>query len=102
MLYGEYKITIIQCDTRIRSVKEYSNDDPLPENGLRFHGFGGTNLIPPFNYIKGKTTPIIFIYLTDGYGDAPAKAPDYPVIWCITKGGVKPANWGLEVKITNN
>ena len=96
--FGEYKLTIIQCDTRIRSVKEYSNDDPLPVK-LQFYGFGGTSLIPPFNYVKGKTPPTVFIYLTDGFGDAPAKAPDYPVIWCLTKGGKKPAKWGLEVKI---
>ena len=100
--FGEYKITIIQCDTRIHSVNEYSNDDPLPEDGFKFRGFGGTSLIPPFSYLKGKITPTVFIYLTDGYGDVPAKAPDYPVIWCITKGGVKPAKWGLEVKITDN
>ena len=96
--FGEYKITIIQCDTRIHSVKEYSNDDPLPEK-LQFKGFGGTSLIPPFNYMKGKPTPNVFIYLTDGEGDAPTKAPDYPVIWCLTEGGVKPVKWGLEVKI---
>ena len=96
--FGEYKLTIIQCDTRIRSVKEYSNDDPLPEK-LQFYGFGGTSLIPPFNYVKGKTPPTVFIYLTDGFSDAPAQAPDFPVIWCLTKGGKKPANWGLEVKI---
>jgi predicted metal-dependent peptidase len=96
--FGEYKLIIIQCDTRIRSVKEYSNDDPLPEK-LQFYGFGGTSLIPPFNYVKGKTPPTVFIYLTDGFGDAPAKAPDYPVIWCLTKEGKKPAKWGLEVKI---
>ena len=96
--FGEYKLTIIQCDTRIHSVKEYSNDDPLPEK-LQFYGFGGTSLIPPFNYVKGKTPPTVFIYLTDGFSDAPAQAPDFPVIWCLTKGGKKPANWGLEVKI---
>ena len=43
--------------------------------------------------------PTIFIYLTDGYGDAPANAPAYPVIWCLTEGGEKPAQWGMEIKI---
>ena len=49
--------------------------------------------------MKDKPTPNVFIYLTDGEGDAPTKAPDYPVIWCLTEGGVKPVKWGLEVKI---
>ena len=98
--FGEYKITIIQCDTELHSVREYTNDDPLPDD-LSFYGFGGTSLIPPFKYVEEKMyeTPTVFIYLTDGYGEAPAQAPDYPVIWCITERGVKPAHWGLEVKI---
>ena len=98
--FGEYKITIIQCDTELHSVKEYTNDEPLPED-LRFYGFGGTCLIPPFKYVEEKMqeTPTVFIYLTDGYGEAPAQAPDYPVIWCLTEHGVKPAQGGLDVKI---
>ena len=99
--FGEYKITIIQCDIAIHSVQEYSNDDPLPEAGLQFKGFGGTSFLAPFQYVEEKMdeAPTVFIYLTDGFGEAPSEAPDYPVIWCITKGGVKPADWGLEVKI---
>ena len=99
--FGEYKLTIIQCDTRIHSVKEYTNDAPLPEGGFKFRGFGGTSLIPPFQYVEEKMDepPTVFIYLTDGEGPAPAKAPIYPVIWCLTKGGKKPVEWGLEVKI---
>lgn len=99
--FGEYKLTIIQCDTRIHSVKEYTNDDPLPEGGFKFRGFGGTSLIPPFQYVEEKMDepPTVFIYLTDGEGPAPTKAPIYPVIWCLTKGGKKPVAWGLEVKI---
>ena len=99
--FGEYKITIIQCDIAIHSVQEYSNDDPLPETGLQFKGFGGTSFLAPFKYVDENMdeAPTVFIYLTDGFGQAPAKAPDYPVIWCLTKGGEKPADWGLEVKI---
>lgn len=99
--FGEYKITIIQCDIAIHSVQEYSNDDPLPEEGLQFKGFGGTSYLAPFQYVEEKMdeVPTVFIYLTDGFGEAPSEAPDYPVIWCLTKGGEKPADWGLEVKI---
>ena len=99
--FGEYKITIIQCDTCIHSVQEYSNDDPLPENGFKFRGFGGTSFFAPFRYVEEKMNepPTVFIYLTDGYGNAPKKAPDYPVIWCLTKSGTKSAKWGLKVQI---
>lgn len=99
--FGEYKLTVIQCDIKIHSVREYSTEDPLPETGLRFQGFGGTSFVEPFRYVKEKMpeVPTVFIYLTDGFGEAPKKAPDYPVIWCLTGGGRKPAEWGLEVKI---
>lgn len=100
--FGEYRLTVIQCDTNIRSVKEYSSDDPLPEKGLKFHGAGGTNLSPPFQYVKEKEiAPTVLIYFTDGYGSAPSTAPDYPVIWCLTKGGKSPARWGTAVNIIN-
>ena len=99
--FGEYKLTIIQCDMKIHSVQEYSNEDPLPKEGLRFRGFGGTSFLEPFKYVKNKMPepPTIFIYLTDGFGKAPKNAPDYPVIWCLTGEGEKPAEWGLEVRI---
>ena len=99
--FGEYKLTIIQCDIKIHSVMEFSNEDPLPEEGLRFHGFGGTSFLEPFKYVEKELTepPTVFIYLTDGFGEAPKKAPDYPVIWCLTGSGSKPAKWGMEVKI---
>ncbi len=104
--FGEYKLTIIQCDYNIQSVEEYSNEDPLPEKDFNFRGFGGTSFIPPFQYVRKKIEedksdpPTVFIYLTDGGGEAPKKAPDYPVIWCLTRNGQKPADWGLEVQIT--
>jgi len=100
--FGEYKLTIIQCDIKIHSVREFSNEDPLPEEGLRFQGFGGTSFLEPFRYVEKKLTepPTVFIYLTDGFGEAPKKAPDYPVIWCLTGQGTKPAKWGMEVRIS--
>ena len=99
--FGEYKLTVIQCDMKIHSVKEYFNEDPLPETGLRFQGFGGTSFLEPFKYVKEKMpeAPAVFIYLTDGCGEAPEQAPDCPVIWCLTGEGHKPAKWGLEVRI---
>jgi len=99
--FGEYKLTIIQCDIRIHAVMEFSNEDPLPEKGLQFRGFGGTSFVEPFKYVEKELPepPTVFIYLTDGFGEAPKKAPEYPVIWCLTGQGKKPAEWGLEVRI---
>jgi len=98
--FGDYRITIIQCDAKIHSVKEYTVDDPLPET-LTFYGFGGTSLKPPFDYVTERIqmNPNLLIYLTDGIGEAPEEAPEYPVIWCLTGEGKKPVTWGWEVRI---
>ena len=100
--FGEYHATIINCDAKISSVKEYSS-----ENGdnftseYSFSGGGGTDLRPPFNYIKDvlEIKPECFLYFTDGFGDAPDEPPPYPVLWCLTPGGQTPANWGNTVYI---
>ena len=101
--FGEYKLTIIQCDIAIHSVKEYSAEDPLPEDGFCFQGFGGTSFLEPFRYVEENMyeAPTVFIYFTDGMGQAPEKAPDYPVIWCLTQEGYPPADWGIAVQINN-
>lgn len=72
------------------------------KRGLRFQGFGGTSFLEPFKYVEKELTgsPTVFIYLTDGFGEAPKKAPDYPVIWCLTGQGKKPSEWGLAVRIS--
>ena len=99
--FGEYKITIIQCDCEIKDVQTYTSSNPIPMDKLKFHGFGGTDLRPPFNYVKEKfqEVPTVFIYITDGEGPAPKNQPNYPVLWAITPDGTMPCKWGTKVKI---
>ncbi|MBR0457607.1 MAG: hypothetical protein IJJ26_00065 [Victivallales bacterium] len=97
--FGEYKITVLQCDTDIRNVHEFTNDDPLPSEGFTFRGMGGTDLRTPFLYVSESfpEPPNVLIYLTDGGGPAPAEQPPYPVIWAITPDGAPPVPWGIHV-----
>ena len=99
--FGEYEITVIQCDRCIKSVNTYDNDHPIDTSKIRINGLGGTSLCPPFLYIKQhpELQPQVFLYMTDGFGDAPAQRPPYPVLWCLTSEGEKPAEWGLEVRL---
>ncbi len=99
--FGNYHITLIQCDCEIQSVKEYDNDSGPMDKELSFKGFGGTAFSPVFNYVDEKmaTAPDVLIYLTDGYGENTAPEPDYPVIWCITLGGEASVGWGQIVKM---
>jgi predicted metal-dependent peptidase len=40
------------------------------------------------------------VFLTDGHGDAPEHAPDYPVLWVLTAGGQPPAVWGNVLRLS--
>ena len=98
--FGNYELTVIQCDVEIQHMEKFSGDTPLPSNyQWESYGHGGTSFIPPFEYVKEhKLRPDIFIYLTDGYGDAPEKAPQFPVLWVLTNDGEEPALWGKKIK----
>ena len=99
--FGNYELTVIQCDFKIQHIDKFSGDNPLPGNyQWASYGHGGTSFIPPFEYVKKhKLRPDIFIYLTDGYGDAPEKAPNFPVLWVLTNDGEDPALWGKKIKL---
>ena len=99
--FGNYELTVIQCDAEIQHMEKFSGDTPLPPNyQWKSYGDGGTCFIPPFEYVKEhKLRPDIFIYLTDGYGDAPEKAPNFPVLWVLTADADNPANWGKKMKL---
>ena len=100
--FGEYHVTIINCDAEISSVKEYSTEDGEHfTSEYSFSGGGGTDLRPPFKYVNEvlEIQPECFLYFTDGFGDAPDDPPSYPVLWCLTPGGETPATWGYTVYI---
>ena len=99
--FGNYELTVIQCDVEIQHMEKFSGDTPLPSNyQWESYGHGGTSFIPPFEYVKEhKLRPDIFIYLTDGYGGAPEKAPQFPVLWVLTADADNPANWGKKMKL---
>ena len=100
--FGEYHVTIINCDAEISSVKEYSSEDGEEfTTEYKFSGGGGTDLRPPFQYVNDvlDIPPQCLLYFTDGFGPAPDEAPEYPVLWCLTPDGSVPANWGCPVFI---
>ena len=53
-------------------------------------GGGGTDFRPFFEAISdGDLENAVAVYLTDGYGDFPEPAPDLPVLWIVTPGGLE-------------
>ena len=97
--FGKFHLTVIQCDAKITDVQEYTENSRAPKS-LRAKGGGGTDFVPVFNYIEEKRIiPRVMLFFTDGYGEAPDKAPGYPVIWVLTPGGQKPCEWGDVIQI---
>lgn len=82
-------ITVAECDAVIHRV--YGFETSLGS----VQGRGGTDLRPPFEagFLR-EHNPDGIVYLTDGYGPAPANPPRQPVWWCLTPGGTRPAKWG--------
>ncbi len=99
--FGKYDLTVIQCDCDIQHVETFSEAKHFPRNyQWESFGHGGTSFVPPFNYVREqRLKPDIFIYLTDGYGNAPETKPRYPVLWVLTQDGRTPAPWGRCIKL---
>jgi len=54
-------------------------------------GGGGTDFSPFFERVatdQTEWTPVVSVYLTDGYGHFPDIPPHYPVLWVVTPGGL--------------
>jgi predicted metal-dependent peptidase len=74
-----HKITVAQCDTSLRSVKEFN-----PKQAWEINGRGGTSFQPVidhFNEKKGSYTALI--YLTDGEAYAPSDCPKN-TLWVLS------------------
>lgn len=90
--FPKYKLTIIQCDTEVKAVDEYTEDCPLDLDNTKFEvsGGGGTILKPVFDHIElNDIDHDVIVMLTDGYTETftPDMAPEAPVLWMVTKGG---------------
>jgi predicted metal-dependent peptidase len=77
---------IIQCDTYIRQVDEYTADTfPTDPSDILIKGRGGTSFDPPFRYLEEEgIEPSALVYFTDGECSYPRQEPDFPVLWALT------------------
>lgn len=60
------------------------SDEIIREVPEQLAGCGGTDFRPFFSHLEeaGQRTRML-VYFTDTYGEFPAEAPDYPVIWAV-------------------
>lgn len=84
------ELVIIWCDAEVGQV-DYAEEagDLNVIRGKGVKGGGGTSFIPVFEKIAELgLEPDALVYLTDGMGSFPDRAPSYPVIW----GNIYPAS----------
>ena len=97
---GDYELTVIQCDCEIQDVTKYDVFNPITSPEWKTYGHGGTDFRPPFEYVAEHPDiePSCLIYITDGCGPAPERAPCFPVLWLLTADGSNPAPWGRKLR----
>jgi predicted metal-dependent peptidase len=95
------RLVVMFCDAKVHRVDELEDAGELHDLRLRgAPGGGGTSFIPVFDEVREMgITPDALVYLTDMYGSAPDKAPEYPVLWAKLPGSGSGFGWGDEVDI---
>lgn len=83
--FTKINLHIIQCDADIQEDKKITCQEEFDEylKTMQIRGLGGTDFRPVFEYVeqlrkdKEFTNLKGLIYFTDGYGEFPARKPDY-------------------------
>ena len=80
------KITLVDFDTRIRSIQEINESTNILKD-LKFKGGGGTDVHDLLKWAK-KNNPDVMLIFTDGEFSMPGSScyPTCPVIWLIHDG----------------
>ena len=92
------RVVVIYCDSEVKHVEEFTADD-YPVR-LDFHGGGGTEFKPAFDYIDDHNIdPDVVVYLTDGHGDQDEFTTHHETVWITTDCEDFP--WGTVIKHTN-
>jgi predicted metal-dependent peptidase len=86
------RVLVAWCDAKLHRVDVMDEPGDLADARHKgAPGGGGTSFIPVFEYADQLDGHIdALVYLTDGMGTFPQKAPSYPVIWGDIAGTVYP------------
>jgi predicted metal-dependent peptidase len=94
------RLTVIQADTAIRSLKEYDAMDGTEiEKRMTVYGRGGTDFRPVFAWLAEHAPDALVLYATDGLGSFPLQPPENAVIWLLTRGDSGKIPFGSVVKL---
>lgn len=98
--YGTFEGHVCCCDAAVHTWQDLTEESV---GKIKIAGGGGTSFVPVFQEIsKRGLEPAALIYLTDGYGDFPKMAPEYPVMWVMTTDVVAPFGATVEILLDNS
>ena len=91
--FGRCAIERVGCDCEVQVIQTFS--DALPDEPLHPVPLGGgTDVRPVFVHVDAPEAPDVRVFLTDGEGPAPTRAPTYPTLRILPHGTTPPAPWG--------
>lgn len=102
--FGNYELTLLQCDSEVKSVEIYNETNPFPVEdckNIKWVGMGGSDLNPAFDEIlKRDIESSVCIVITDGFIDFPTRNPlSIPTLIVLTKDGNENCcDWGEKIK----
>ena len=99
------ELTLLQCDAELQSVSVLTREDDAERimEGFQTFGCGGTDFRPVFDYVNRwnespEEEPFRgLLYLSDGWGDFPEEAPDYPVAFLLPQEQEWEWDWDMEM-----
>jgi predicted metal-dependent peptidase len=91
-------VMFIACDAEVHAMQRVST---WQQAAKLVKGGGGTSFVPAINALAAdRRNPIdICVYLTDGCGTAPGKAPPFRMIWALIGDSRRPCDWGDVVEV---
>lgn len=85
--YDNVKLTILECDAEVHAVENVESVDEVAH--MQIKGGGGTDFRPVFKWLEENKPEVkAVVFFTDGYGNFPSEAPNYPTLWCLTEGAI--------------
>lgn len=92
------RLRILDFDTRVTQEREIDETRLHQLRSMQFRGGRGSDCRAVFTRLENEP-PQALVVLTDGLIRAPAKAPGYPVVWCLTADGQAPVDWGRCIQL---
>lgn len=111
--FGDYNLTLIECDSEIHNVSVYDNSNPFPiddASKIKLHGGGGSDFRPAFDKIcqdlsEDDSRYSIIVAFTDGYIDVPKyNQTGKEIIWVLSnKSCTAPTeDYGVAINFDGN